>query len=84
MYVYSREEAEAGIRRPGACAAPVRHVARERLNVGFAQIDRPVAVWFGGQDGKLPWMSMLRTCSSRFCDYEIVPTDAAVRFLDDE
>jgi len=43
----------------GRCAFAVPHVAKERMDWGFAEVDKPVAVWFAG--GECLWNHTLNT-----------------------
>ncbi|KAH9259477.1 hypothetical protein BASA81_002520 [Batrachochytrium salamandrivorans] len=89
VYTYPLDQTQ--IRQPGRCQHSVRNVAKSKIDIGIAHIDRPVAVWFAGKEGGMPWMSMLRACDKCFVDHECVPesTELQVEFsekreLDDE
>lgn len=71
VYCYPLEQTQ--IRQPGRCQFSVRNIAKEKIDIGIAHIDRPVAVWFAGRENSLPWMSMLKACDKCFVDYESVP-----------
>jgi hypothetical protein len=46
--VYPFPKGTRKIVHPGRCSFAVPHVAKQRIDVGFALVDRPVAVWFSG------------------------------------
>jgi hypothetical protein len=73
VYVY--EKSEKKIVHHGRCAFAVPHIAKERMDWKVASVNKPVAVWFAGGNGKLPWMSMLRACDASFVGFDCVLQD---------
>jgi hypothetical protein len=78
VYIY---DVGVPIEQPSECQHPVRHVAEDKLDIGFAKVDRPVAVWFPKKGEGLPWMSMMRACGCKFIDCHIAPEGMQVEII---